>query len=154
MRPTTPCEHNPSQWTDPHPDTTPAAIKACGDCPLLTECARLALTAGTTLDKQLHAPAHGVIQAGIECRGDEGTAQQLATIAGQPLPFLGKRAKLKRPTHCRGCGKVMVARPKGRPLPPDLITHAAHGYCRVCDARRRRQSTWENPTPTLAQILT
>lgn len=145
----------PLHWLHTHHPYAEHCATLCMDCPLLRHCAHKAMTAGNTIDGHWQTPAADVIQAGVVCNGDKATARHLAAIAGTTTlpPIRHRKPKPKPPTHCLGCGQRMVTRPKGKPLPKDLVTHAAHGYCRVCDATRRRQSGWTNPTPTQNQLL-
>ena len=138
-----------SVFTNPQPvDThTVEAMEMCTHCPLRKQCALDALTAGDSLDKAHRQPATGVIQAGVWCNGDQQTADQLAAIAGVDAPTIGTKPRFTPPSHCRGCGKPMTTRIKGTHLDANVLTHAAHGYCRICDARRRRQKGWQSSQP-------
>ena len=122
-------------------DINDAAL-TCRTCPLLKQCATQALTAGTTLDERHVGPATGVIQAGVWCKGDQWTANQLARVAGLPAPDLAPTAPAPRPDTCLGCDQPMVPRKFRARTTPNVLTHGAHGYCRICDARRRRQKAY------------
>lgn len=152
---TAPCQ-NHHIFTNPqpfHPDTFDA-MDMCEVCPLRRKCALDALTAGDSLDKAHKRPAMDVIQAGVMCDGDQRTADELAAIAGVPAPVVDTEERFIPPTHCVGCKKPMVARIKGIPLDASTLTHAAHGYCRICDARRRRAKDWESQQPKNTSIFT
>lgn len=129
-------------------------MEMCTYCPLLKQCALNALHAGDSLDMVHKQPATGVIQAGVWCNGDQDTANQLAAIAGVDTPQIGPHARFTPPDNCRGCGKPMSTRIKGMPLTKDELTHAAHGYCRICDAKRRRQKDWQSTQPKNTTIFT
>lgn len=132
----------PTYWVNPpNPEkecVDMIATYLCEGCPLLKQCAMNALHAGNTIDNGYHNSASGVIQAGIHCAGDTRTDMELAAIAGVNPPSRQPQPRYVPPPHCRGCGKHMVTRPKGQHLTPTMVTHTAHGYCRVCDARRRK----------------
>lgn len=109
-----------------------AAVKMCQHCPIRRQCAREALTGGTSLDGNLTAPATGVIQAGIHCRGDDATAQALAAVAGAVAPTYRKQRKRKRaPKHCVSCGADMVPWTRHE-VPEGYVMHRGRGYCAEC----------------------
>lgn len=130
----------PDYWVNPPTNefVDMIATYLCEQCPLLKQCAHNALHAGDTIDHGYTNSATGVIQAGIYCTGDTRTDKELAATAGVPTPNREPHPRYTPPTHCRGCNRPMVTRPKGQRLTPDMVTHTAHGYCRVCDARRRK----------------
>lgn len=156
MKQTKPPCHGQPVFTNPQPidPATFDAIEMCTHCPIRQQCALDALTAGDTLDKVHRSPANGVIQAGVWCNGDQDTANQLAAIAGVTPPHTGAQKRFTPPETCKGCGKPMQARIKGQPLENQPLTHAAHGYCRICDARRRRQKDWQSTQPKNTTIFT
>ena len=135
-----------------HPDTFDA-MDMCELCPMRRKCALDALTAGDSLDKAHKRPAMDVIQAGVMCDGDQRTADELAAIAGVPAPVVDTEERFIPPSHCLGCKKPMIARIKGIPLDVGTLTHAAHGYCRICDAKRRRAKGWESAQPKHTSIF-
>lgn len=72
-----------------HHEAVERALDTCGLCEqfhpaTFDACAKAALTAGTSVDGVLEACASGVVQAGVECRGDLPTWRQLKTAAGEP----------------------------------------------------------------------
>ena len=99
--------HNP---TSSHPRSVRAAVAICKECPIRRECARDALTSGTSLDGSYTRPANDVVQAGVVCRGDQGTAIRLAAIAGvEVLPtYAEQEARGHRPDECQHCHRPMV----------------------------------------------
>ena len=147
----------PEDWITPDtPRVHPALVQqACETCPLLQTCAHQALTSGATIDRNMRTPANGVIQAGVVCEGDQHTLDQLRAIAGtfDVIPLRLKKDKPPPPTHCHGCNRRMITRPKGQPLDHRIVTHAAHGYCRTCYATQQRTKGWVPPTPTHMQKL-
>ncbi|WIM71976.1 WhiB family transcriptional regulator [Corynebacterium suedekumii] len=98
-------------FIDPHaPDhSVRAAIKVCEHCPIRKECARDALTAGTSLDGEYTRPAGAVVQAGIICRGDQDTARALARVAGVPTPphYRKQAPRPQLPDGCNHCGRPL-----------------------------------------------
>lgn len=105
----------------------------CGGCPIRRECARDALTSGTSLDGSYTRPANDVIQAGVICRGDQGTAIRLAAIAGvEVLPVHEEQeARGHRPDECRHCHRPMVQWTRDQ-VPDGYAMHHARGYCTGC----------------------
>lgn len=148
-----PCEGNPIFLKPGVNQETKDAIAICETCPIKVWCAKHALTSGYTLDVGRAAPATGVIQAGVWCRGDKATAEKLAEICNQEPPHVGPKPRFKPPKNCLGCGKEMVTRVKGISLQGAALTHGAHGYCRVCDARRRRSHGWVSRHPKHSKVL-
>lgn len=69
---------NPGRACDP---STELAISICRECPLIVECARLALVGGSSHDWRATAPATGVIQAGVYCNGSAEAVAKLEEIA-------------------------------------------------------------------------
>ena len=114
------------------------AIEMCQHCPLRTQCAHDATTAGTTLDKERTAPATDVIQAGVWLTGQTRHTVDLYRIVGL-TPQERKPRRQPTPSVCLDCGRAMIPRDKSIHLPPDIVTHAARGYCRTCYARRKRK---------------
>lgn len=109
----------------------------CHHCPLRPQCAKDALTAGTTLDGEYRSPAVGVIQAGVLLMGDKRSRDVLHSITS--LPPARPRTRKPTPRVCLACGREMVPRDKKIRLDASIITHAARGYCRVCYARLKRE---------------
>ncbi|AWB84790.1 WhiB family transcriptional regulator [Corynebacterium liangguodongii] len=138
MRP--PCEGhsvfiNPAQASE---QERADAIEMCQHCPIQRECAVDALTAGTTLDKERVTEAMDVIQAGVWLNGRRQQIAHLYNIVGlTPQERAGKRPPT--PRVCLDCGRRMIPRDKSIHLTPEIITHAARGYCRTCYARRKRK---------------
>lgn len=135
-----------------HPDTL-EALEMCEHCPIRKQCALNALTAGDSLDRAHRSPAAGVIQAGVWCDGDQRTAYDLADIAGVEAPMVDGEPRFIPPSHCKECGKPMVVRVRGIHLDEGTLTHGSHGYCRICDARRRRSKDWQSTQPKNATML-
>lgn len=138
MRP--PCEGH-DVFTNPQGATQQQraeAIEMCHHCPLRIQCALDATTAGTTLDRERVAAAVDVIQAGVWLTGEQQPLVELHGMIGStPAIKRGKRAPT--PRVCVDCGRAMIPRDKTIHLTPDIVTHAARGYCRTCYARRKRQ---------------
>lgn len=131
-----PCRH--TDWhINPQPETTPQAISMCHDCPIIQQCAREALTAGTSLDGSYVRPANDVIQAGVVCEGDELTGVALSLIAGIPIPeYRDMKPRYQPPEMCAGCNDPMVKRRRdGAPLPNGTVAHTAQGLCTRCYKR-------------------
>lgn len=140
----------PRRYTNEEID---AACEMCTHCPLIKKCAQLALTSGTNLTKTHPAPATGVIQAGVICRGDKDTIDQLAVIAGGYTPMALRKRSTQIPVRCVGCGEVMVVRNRNESVRGKPPTHSSGGYCRSCDAKRRRQPGWVSENPNYSTIL-
>lgn len=123
--------YNPDSAT---PLAVSEAIRLCEKCPILKDCAVKALTAGTSLCEDYHAPANGVIQAGIVCGGDIDTAFRLAAIAGVPVPdVLVAQNRRSRPGDtCRSCLKPMVRWNRYDEQPQGYVMHYARGFCTNC----------------------
>lgn len=105
----------------------------CDLCPIRTQCATQALTAGTSLDGGHPAPASGVIQAGVICQGDDMTAWTLAQIAGVPLPEYEGRRRATAADHCTNCHAPMVRWTRDQ-VPEGYVMHHARGFCTGCRA--------------------
>ena len=122
--------HNP---TSSHPRSVRAAVAICKECPIRRECARDALTSGTSLDGSYTRPANDVVQAGVVCRGDQGTAIRLAAIAGvEVLPtYAEQEARGHRPDECQHCHRPMVQWTRDR-VPEGFVAHYARGFCQGC----------------------
>lgn len=148
-----PCEGNLAFLNPGVNQETQEAMKICETCPIKIWCAEHALTAGYTLDAGRTAPATGVIQAGVWCKGDKKTAEKLAEICRREPPKVGPKPRFKPPANCVSCGRPMTTRIKGIPLTDEQLTHGAHGYCRVCDARRRRSKNWVSKHPRHSKVL-
>lgn len=112
---------------------TKAAQELCKRCPLLKDCARQALTAGSTTDRHVQRPASGVIQAGVFCTGDMQTALALAKIAGcDPPEIFDSTPRNAPPAFCKGCKKIMVKWQRSPNLKPGEVMHYARGFCTNC----------------------
>lgn len=140
-----PQNHTPEQILD--------AVEMCQHCPLITDCATQALTGGTTINHQHTLPTSGVIQAGVVCNGDQPTAIVLASIAHKPIPLMHAQPKPPPPRRCKGCGEIMGTRDRRKSTAGAPPTHSSGGYCRRCDAKRRRQAGWVSKTPKYTTIL-
>lgn len=110
-----------------------AALKMCEACPIRKECAEAGLTAGTSLGEDNRAPASGVIQAGVVCRGDHDTAVKLAEIADSGIPrFLFETRPRNHPGDtCLSCGEPMVRWHRGV-TPEGFVMHHGRGFCTNC----------------------
>lgn len=126
---------NPSAST---PQAMRAAKKMCEHCPLLKECARAALTSGTSLDGSTIAPANDVFQAGVHCTGDYQTAVRLSLICGDPIPAgieePTTRTRPKPPSNCVHCHRPMVQWNRFEEQPEGYVMHYAKGFCQKCRA--------------------
>lgn len=136
MRP--PCENhtvftNPTNHTE---DEINDAVEMCHHCPMRTDCARQAVIAGNTLDGERYATATDVIQAGIWLNGHQQRIADLYRLAG--VTPGAPRSRQPTPTRCRRCKRAMIPRDKSVTLNSKIVTHAAHGYCRVCYAALKR----------------
>lgn len=133
-----PCE-NHAVFTDPtnHTPTDIAdAVEMCHHCPLRKDCAKQAIVAGDTLDGERRATATDVIQAGIWLNGRRKRINELYKLAG--VTPLAPRTRKPTPTRCKHCHRAMIPRDKSISLDSTIVTHAAHGYCRVCYAALKR----------------
>lgn len=135
-----------------------AAIEVCKNCPVIKECAKLALTAGTTLKPGLSGPAQGVIQAGIVCRGDLSTAFLLAKIAETDIPDYGALENTRRgsaPPECHHCEKPMTKWTRNHEeIPEGYVMHYARGFCVQCRAAYRAYRAESNKNkPTLSKEI-
>ena len=97
------------------------------------------------MDGEYRSAAVDVVQAGVWLRGGAVGADELYRIAG--VTPLGRQRRKPTPKRCLCCGRRMVARDKKVRLTPDVLTHAARGYCRVCYAMLKRRGE----LPTLHQ---
>lgn len=114
-----------------------AAVKMCQHCPIRRQCARDALTGGTSLDGNMVAPATGVISAGIHCRGDDATAQALADIAEVAVPpYRQQRKRPRAPKQCVSCGAGMVPWTRYE-VPEGKVMAHARGHCVNCRSAYR-----------------
>lgn len=130
---TAPCKANPADHLQPGEDPLwhlghPAqrALNNCKSCPHIRECARRALTAGTTIDRgtTIEACADGTIMAGIICRGDLTTRRELNRIVN---PASGA-------SHCAAC-----VRPFRTPTATDgAVYERGDGLCRGCHKAHQR----------------
>lgn len=134
-----PCQYslNPA-WIDVEAATVAEcsrAVKVCRRCPRLRDCALDALHAGDMLDRSVRSPAMGVVQAGVVCRGDQPTADALATIAGVPAPTVTtEAASINRATgDCLNCQRPLhrwTRTPED--IPAGHVMHYARGFCVHC----------------------
>ena len=113
-----------------------AAIKICEQCPIRRECAEQALTSGDTLQGGYSAPAVGVIQAGVLCRGDITTALELALIAGVAVPDYSELGRARAAEYCRHCEHPMVPWTRDE-VPSGYVMHYAANFCTECRAAYR-----------------
>lgn len=123
-----------------------AAIKICQQCPMRRECAERALTSGDTLQSGYSAPAVGVIQAGVLCRGDITTALELALIAGVAVPDYSERGRARAAEYCRHCEQPMVPWTRDR-VPDGYRMHYAANFCTECRTAYREYRE-QNPNNT------
>lgn len=124
----------------------------CHHCPLRLKCAEDATTAGTTLDKERASAATDVIQAGLWLTGNHQHILELYELIG----LTAEERRTKRaptPRVCLDCGRAMIPRDKSIHLTPDIVTHAARGYCRTCYARRKRKGQMPVLKPKHHSIL-
>lgn len=145
-----PC-HRKKAFTHPVPGqpATEQAFKICGSCPIIKECARSALTAGSTTDGCVQRPASGVIQAGVLCNGDHITAYRLARIAGVEMPEIRDTSSKNTPApYCRSCGEPMVSWTRGE-TPQGSVMHYAQGFCTGCRAEYRRHKAEAEEKPSI-----
>ena len=108
------------------------AIETCETCAIVEPatfraCAKAALTAGTTIDGELEACADGVIQAGIECRGDRATWRALKQAAGEPVD----------PARCIICDRSFL----------DEVIERGDGVCAGCTQVTTRHLVIAPSTP-------
>ena len=108
------------------------AIETCETCAIIEPdtfraCAKAALTAGTTIDGELEACADGVIQAGIECRGDRRTWRALKAAAGEPVD----------PARCIICNRSFL----------DEVIERGDGICAGCTQVTTRHLVIAPSTP-------
>lgn len=129
------------------------AIDVCRECPIKKQCAEHAITAGSPPGYQTPTPPDDVIQAGVWCTGDYRTLVELHKVAGLPTPQKRRIRQAGHPTHCLECGHRMQTRKYGQPTQPDVLTHSAHGLCRKCDTRNRKQDRVKLTEPRLHKIL-
>lgn len=137
--------------------STPAqirkAIDVCRACPIQKQCAEQAITAGAPPGYEIPAPADDVIQGGVWCTGDTQTLVALHRVAGLPAPTPQKLRQRGHPTHCIECNQKMVTRNFHKPTQEDVLTHSAHGLCRKCDTKNRKQNQVQLTEPRLHKIL-
>lgn len=108
------------------------AIETCETCAIVEPatfraCAKAALTAGTTIDGELEACADGIIQAGIECRGDRDTWRALKKAAGEPVDE----------TRCVICDRSFI----------DDVIERGDGVCAGCTQVTTRHLVVAPSTP-------
>lgn len=154
--PTPPC-HRSKNRSFTHPTAKDsaanrAAIKICEHCPIRKQCAADALTAGDTLDSGYSAPAQGVIQAGVVCRGDITTAIELSLIAEIAMPDYNERARIKASAQCKHCERPMVPWTRGE-VPEGYVMHRGRNYCTDCRAAYSAELAAEKRRPTLSKDI-
>lgn len=121
-----------------------AALRICEMCPTRVECAKQALTAGSSLDGSTRLPAADVIQAGVVCKGDEATAVALSRVAGvTPPPIRKQKRRRQSPTQCRECGSKMVPWTRSGEVPDGMVIHHARGWCVECRRHYNRHMKQE-----------
>lgn len=128
-----------------------AAVKVCEHCPIRRQCARAALTSGTSMDGSYTAPATTVIQAGIICHGDQATARALAAIAGvRPPRYRNKGTRPRPASHCLNCEQPMVPWTRGE-VPAGHVMHYSKSFCTNCRGayRQARNDTVTKQRPAL-----
>lgn len=108
------------------------------------ECAEQALTSGDTLQSGYSAPAVGVIQAGVLCRGDITTALELALIAGIAIPDYSERGRARAAEYCRHCEQPMVSWTRDE-VPDGYRMHYAANFCTECRTAYREYRE-QNPS--------
>lgn len=117
-----------------------AALRMCGACPALVECAAEALESGTTPDGDTVAPATDVLQAGVICDGSRQTVTHLARVAGVPLPTYGRKIHPREwaGDHCRECDRRMFKWTRGV-VPEGYVMHRGRGICVKCRVAYRAE---------------
>lgn len=149
-----PCHASKNRaFINPTPNDSPdnrRAISMCNACPIIRECAELALTSGNTLKPGFAGPAQDVIQAGVVCRGDLSTAFALAAVAGQPVPdyqSMETERRAEAPDECVHCEQPMVPwRRDKSTIPEGYREHHARGYCSECRVAYKEALEAEPPS--------
>lgn len=131
-----PCHRTKNKaFTNPsnvHKRSRDAAIRMCQHCPILRQCAKSALLAGSSLDGHATGPASDVIQAGVWCKGNMHTAHQLAAVASANVPrYQRQKAKSPIAEHCVNCDEPMVKWSRDG-APDGFVMHYARNYCTNC----------------------
>ncbi|MDK8241681.1 WhiB family transcriptional regulator [Corynebacterium coyleae] len=119
---------NPAERDAP---STLRAIQICETCPIIQQCAKNALTAGSSIDFTATHPAVGVIQAGVYCDGTDRAAMELGARAGEPAPIVEVQPRAKVGDRCKNCGLPMVRWTRDR-VPEGYRMHRGRGYCTKC----------------------
>ena len=121
----------PERYTEHEQET--AALVCLTTCPFLKQCAKEALTAGSSVDGHVVLPARGVIAAGVICptTGTEH-GKELAQIAGVKRPHYRTEKARPRFDHCVECKTPMVSWNRARTAPNGYVMHHARGYCVGC----------------------
>lgn len=153
MTPQQPACHRTSNpaFIDPYTSTSDqvaAAKEVCTSCPILADCARLALSAGSIINaRDLSTvetePAVDVIQAGVLCDGSPGALIALQRAAGvttaAPKTSIPDTLPLRTaPTRCRSCNEPMIRWNRHEQQPEGMVMHYARGFCTHCRAEYRR----------------
>ena len=111
--------------------STLRAIQICETCPIIRECAKQALTSGSSIDFTATHPAVGVIQAGVYCDGSQRAAIELGARAGEPAPTVEVEPRAKVGDRCKSCGMPMVRWTRDR-VPEGYVMHRGRGFCTGC----------------------
>lgn len=124
-----------------------AAKTLCHSCPMLVECARQALKAGSIINARDLAtveeePAVDVLQAGVLCNGSPEALIALHRVAGVPYTAPESQDEtlpLKAaPPHCKACGWPMIRWNRYEEQPDGMVMHYARGFCTNCRAEYQR----------------
>lgn len=111
--------------------STVRAIQICEECPIINQCAKQALTAGSSIDFSNQHPAVGVIQAGVYCDGSQRAAMELGARAGELPPAVEVTPRAKAGDRCKSCGTPMVRWTRDR-VPDGYAMHRGRGFCTDC----------------------
>lgn len=135
------------------PSQIERAKAVCVTCPLIRECARQALYAGTDLRQEAPAPAVDVIMGGVLCDGSDEALEALEAAAGMQGIYKGrKRALVAFGTPCRNCGTPMVRWSRYQPpIPEGFAMHRGRGLCENCRAVYAEEvAAWRAANPEAA----
>lgn len=119
---------NPAERDAP---STIRAIRICETCPIIRQCAKQALTAGSSIDFTATHPAIGVIQAGVYCDGTQRAAMELGARAGELPPTVEVKPRARVGDRCKNCGTPMVRWTRDR-VPDGYAMHRGRGFCTNC----------------------
>lgn len=123
---------NPAERDAP---STLRAIQICETCPIITQCAKQALTAGSSIDFTATHPAVGVIQAGVYCDGTQRAAMELGARAGELPPAVEVEPRARVGDRCKHCGMPMVRWTRDR-VPEGYVMHRGRNYCTQPECRK------------------